>query len=182
MSGKLFFIILLGSMLIFVESMGQAKPIKGNIITEFGPTYKIDHPEYPTSISENYKVVFDISKAPENPAETNKYVEGVARFLNMHSEAGKPAETMAVAIVLHGEAAQGLLKNKYYQEKYKVDNPNQALFEALHENGVQIILCGQTAMHRDITEERRIPETKVALSAMTALIQLQNEDYRLISF
>lgn len=182
MSEKPFPLIMLGFLFICFVSFGQSKPVKGNIITEFGPTYKIDNPEYPTSISENYKVVFDISKAPENPAETNKYVEGVARFLNMHSEAGKPAKTMDVAIVMHGEAAQGLLKNKYYQEKYKVDNPNQALFEALHKNGVQIILCGQTAMHRNITEERRIPETKVALSAMTALIQLQNDDYRLISF
>lgn len=174
--------MMLGSLFIFSESFGQAKPLKGNIITEFGPTYKIDNPDFSTSISENYKVVFDISKAPEDPSEVNKYVEGVARFLNMHSEAGKPAATMDVAVVLHGEAAQGLLKNQYYQEKYKVDNPNQALFEALSKNGVRLILCGQTAMHRNITEERRIPEAKLALSAMTALIQLQNDEYRLISF
>lgn len=182
MSKKFFFLMMLGSLFIFSESFGQAKPLKGNIITEFGPTYKIDNPDFPTSISENYKVVFDISKAPENPSEVNKYVEGVARFLNMHSEAGKPVATMDVAVVLHGEAAQGLLQNTYYQEKYGVDNPNQALFEALHKNGVQLILCGQTAMHRNITEERRIPEAKIALSAMTALIQLQNNEYRLISF
>lgn len=182
MSKKTFSCLTLGFLFICFVSFGQSKPVKGEIIPEFGSTYKIENPDFTTNISENYKVVFDISKAPEDPSEVNKYVEGVARFLNMHSEAGKSAETMKVAVVLHGEAAQGLLKNEYYREKYQVNNPNQALFEALHKNGVQLILCGQTAMHRNITEDRRIPETKVALSAMTALIQLQNDNYRLIPF
>lgn len=182
MSRNYFALIVLVSLLTFFQSIGQAKPEKGPVITEFGPTYEIDNPDYSTSLDEEYKVVFDISKAPENPSEVNKYVEGVARFLNMHAKAGKPSETMKVVMVMHGEAAQGLLKNEFYKEKYEVDNPNQALFEALHSNGVQIILCGQTAMHRNIPEEKRIPEAKLALSAMTALIQLQNDNYRLISF
>lgn len=158
------------------------QPVKGKVISEFGPTYIIEDTDIPTIISEDYKVVFDIAKAPKDPSQINKYVEGVARFLNMHVEAGKPLNTMDVAVVIHGEAAFGLLKNEYYKEVYSVDNPNLELFRALHQNGVRIILCGQTAAHRNISEERRIPETKIALSAMTALIQLQNDDYRFISF
>ncbi len=83
---------------------------------------------------------------------------------------------------MHGEAANSLLKNEFYKELYQQDNPNIGLLEALSQNNVEILLCGQTAVHRNIPMERRIPETKLALSAMTALIQLQNEGYRLISF
>lgn len=85
-------------------------------------------------------------------------------------------------MVMHGEAAYSLLQNEYYKERYETGNPNIELLKALAENNVSIILCGQTAIHRNITEEKRIPETKVALSAMTALIQLQNDGYRLINF
>ncbi len=173
---------ILSAFFIFSGSYGQAQPVKGKVIPEYGATYKIEDPDFPTSISEKYRVVFDIAEAPEDPSHLNRLVETVARFINMHAESGKPANTMEIAVVVHGEAAHGLLKDEHYREIYQVDNPNLELFEALHQNGVQLILCGQTPMHRGITKEKRIPQTQIALSAMTALIQLQNSEYQLISF
>ncbi len=170
----------LSFLFIFSESFAQNQDTPEKPISNFGPTYPIENPDYKTSLSEKYKVVFDITKASEDSSEVNRYVEAVARFLNMHVEAGKPLNSMDVYIVMHGGAAQTLLKNEFYKDVYKTDNPNIALFEALSETGVQIILCGQTAQARNISEERRIPETKISLSAMTALIQLQNDGYRLI--
>ncbi len=175
-----YFLILTIGFLVSATSAQEA--VKGKVIPGFGPTYPIEDPEFKTELSEAYKVVFDISKAPENPAQINKYIEGVARFLNMHHEAGKPMNTISVYVVVHGEAANSLLKNEFYKEIYQQKNPNIGLLEALSQNNVEILLCGQTAVHRNITKERRIPETSLALSAMTALIQLQNDGYRLISF
>lgn len=172
----------LSTLFIFSASVAQNKIAPEKPISNFGPTYPIENPDYKTSLSEEYKVVFDITKTSEDPSEVNRYVEAVARFLNMHVEAGKPLNSMDVYIVMHGGAAQTLLKNEFYNEVYETDNPNIALFEALNEQGVQIILCGQTSKARNISEERRIPETKISLSAMTALIQLQNDGYRLIQF
>lgn len=166
----------------FSSGRAQQHKVAGKVIPEFGHTYLIENPDYPTSLSEDYKVVFDITEIPEEPSSVNKHFETVARFLNMHVAAGKSKENMEVAVVVHGQAAQSLLQNKYYREQFSTDNPNIALITALDENDVQIILCGQTAVHRDLSPERRIPETKIALSAMTALIQLQNEGYRLINF
>ena len=160
----------------------QADRIKGAIIEDFGPTYQIDNPEFATHLSETFKVVFDVSKAPEDPAAVNKWIETVARYLNMHTNAGKTIETMRTVLVLHGNASYGLLKNEFYKEKFEVNNPNIPLLEALDKAGVEIILCGQTSVHRNLTKERRIPEAKISLSAMTALIQLQNKGYKLINF
>ena len=169
---------------IFVNSntTAQNQPEPGMVISEFGPSYNIENPDYKTSLTQEFKVVFDITEISEDPSEINKYIETAARFLNIHARAGKPLNTMEVFVVIHGGAAQTLLKNESYQEVYKTDNPNIALFEALSDNGVQIILCGQTAMARNITEERRISQAQISLSAMTALIQLQNEGFRLINF
>lgn len=173
-------LISLCMLFIFSESYAQAPAATGKPISNFGPTFPIENPDYKTSLSEEYKVVFDITQASEDPSDLNKSVEAVARFLNMHVEAGKPLNTMRVYIVMHGGAAQTLLKNEFYKEIYKTDNPNIPLYQALNEHGVQIILCGQTSIARNISEERRIPETQISLSAMTALIQLQNDGYRLI--
>jgi len=175
-------VYLLGFVFIFSEGLAQEKSASVQPITNFGPAYAIENPDYKTSLSEEYKVVFDVSKPAEDPAEINKYVETVARFLNMHVAAGKPLNSMKVYLIMHGGAAQTLLKNEHYKELYKTNNPNIPLFEALNKHGVEILLCGQTSVARNISEERRIPETKISLSAMTALIQLQNDGYRLIQF
>ncbi|MFO8148042.1 MAG: DsrE family protein [Bacteroidota bacterium] len=180
MTQKIQVLFILSFLFIFSESFAQNTGSTERPILNFGPTHPIENPDYKTSLSEEYKVVFDITKASGDSSEVNRYVEAVARFLNMHVEAGKPLNTMDVYVVMHGGAAQTLLKNEFYKEVYKTDNPNIALYEALNEQGVQIILCGQTSIARNISQERRIPETKISLSAMTALIQLQNDGYRLI--
>jgi len=43
-------------------------------------------------------------------------------------------------------------------------------------------MCGQTASYRGVTKENSNPDIKFALSAMTALIQYQNNGYRFIKF
>ena len=175
-------LLFLSLLLMFSQSFAQEPIVLEKPIANFGRTYPIENPDYKTSLSEEYKVVFDISKASEDPAEVNKYVETVARFLNMHVEAGKPLNSMHVYVVMHGPAAQTLLKNEFYKELFSTDNPNIALYEALSTHGVEFLLCGQTSIARNISEERRIPEAKISLSAMTALIQLLNDGYRLIQF
>ena len=49
-------------------------------------------------------------------------------------------------------------------------------------NGKIIKDFGQTASYRDVTKENSNPDIKFALSAMTALIQYQNNGYRFIKF
>jgi len=53
---------------------------------------------------------------------------------------------------------------------------------ALHDAGVKIYLCGQTAAGRGFTTEDLNPAVSVALSAMTAHVRLQADGYTLIPF
>ncbi|WP_050915869.1 DsrE family protein [Gillisia marina] len=102
----------------------------------------------------------------------------------MHREAGVPAENIKVALVIHGAASTEILKSEFYQEKFPeiTTNPNAELISQLASHGVQVILCGQTAAYRNITKSEALPEVQISLSAMTALVQLQNQGYRLINF
>ena len=74
------------------------------------------------------------------------------------------------------------LNSRNYKIKFGIDNPNEPLISSLVENGVQVNLCGQTAAHRNISISKIHSDIKIALSAMTTLVQLQNEGYRLIKF
>lgn len=172
---------------LFITQQSYSQEVqKGKVIEEFGKTYSIESPDYKTDTTTHYKVVFDIGRSFNNPSETNKLIESAARFLNMHEMAGVPTKNMEIALVFHGAATLDIVKNKMYVDKNKfpeiTTNPNTPLLTALANKGVNLILCGQSAEHLKIKKEDLHKNVKIALSAMTALVQLQNDGYRLIHF
>lgn len=156
----------------------------GEAIKDYGKVYTVNNPDFKTDTTAQFKAVFDVARSFEDPAKPNALIETVARYINMHREAGVPAENIKVAMVIHGSAFSDILKNEFYQEKFPeiTINPNARLISELSNQGVQVILCGQTAAHRKISKAEALPEVQISLSAMTALVQLQNDKYQLISF
>jgi len=128
------------------------------------------------------RAAFDVSKTPEEADELNRSLNTPARFLNMHAARGVPSKNMDLAIVVHGAAAKDLLSNKAYNKKFLVNNPNAELLTALHNEGVRIIVCGQTKEYREYSDDDLLPFVEVSLSALTALIDLQQKGYALIAF
>lgn len=155
---------------------------KGPVLEDYGPYYPIAEPDLTVTPDETMKVVFDITGISEDAKDRNRIIESAARFLNLHAANGLPVSHMKVALVIHGSASRDILKDDIYKERYGMENPNSGLLKALKEAGVDIYLCGQTAASRGIDREDVLPEVKMALSAMTALVKLQNQEYRLISF
>lgn len=160
----------------------QNERTDGKIIKEYGPTFEIDEPDIPTDTSAELKVIFDVSQSSEDKKIINKYIETAARFLNMHANAGMKPEQLKVALTIHGSAWQDILNDEAYNELHGINNPNSGLIKALNKAGVDIILCGQTASYRKIKKEDIIPDVKLALSAMTALLQYQNNGFKFIKF
>jgi len=154
----------------------------GPVIESFGPVFDVDHPEFPTPLDREWRVVFDVSRGSDDPAGLNRRIETVARFLNMHVRAGVPLDRIHAVLVLHGDAGRDALRSDAYRERFEVDNPNLELLAALREAGVRVVLCGQTAAGRGFPRDRLAPGVEVALSAMTALASLQSEGYALIAF
>lgn len=160
----------------------QDKRQEGLIIKNFGETFKVESKDIETNTSAEFKVIFDVSQSSEDKSVINKNIVTAARFLNMHASEGMKKEQLKVAMTIHGGAWQDVLDNKTYKEKYGVDNPNLELINELTEAGADIIICGQTASFRGITKENVNPNVKFALSAMTALLQYQNNGYTFIKF
>lgn len=118
----------------------------------------------------------------EDKSQRNPYIESVARYLNMHAQAGVPAEQLHAVLVVHNVASADLLTDQMYRERFGYDNPNSGMLRALMDAGVEVILCGQSSLSRNIPIEHTVPGVKLALSAMTALIQYQDQGYRLIKY
>ena len=131
---------------------------------------------------ERYRVVMDIGKGPDDPAALNRGIESAARFLNMHARNGISPQDLDVAIVLHGSGARAALRQQAHEREFLVANANQPLIEALHQSGVDIFLCGQTAAYRGFAPEDLLPQIRMAVSAMTVHVRLQQEGYRAILF
>jgi intracellular sulfur oxidation DsrE/DsrF family protein len=128
------------------------------------------------------KVVFDVYTSNDDLEQVNRGINTVARFLNMHYNAGVKPKNMHTAIVIHGAAGKDILKNSAYNKRNIVDNPNAELLKLLHDNGVQIIVCGQTVEFRGYKRDEILEFVDVSLSAITALVSLQAQGYQLITF
>ncbi|RDY61446.1 DsrE family protein [Flagellimonas nanhaiensis] len=175
------FLVILSFVLVYSSGSAQEKQA-GPIIESYGKVWNIENPDFKTDKTAEFKVVFDIMKSPESHSEINRTIETAARFLNMHAQHGIPASQLKVTLVVHNNASKDITHNEAYKARYGVENPNYDMVKDLMDAGVEVIMCGQSSRSRNFPKEDLIPGTKIALSAMTALIQLQNNNYRLIKF
>lgn len=167
--------------ILCLNTYGQNR-VQGKVIKDFGATFSVTNPEIKTDTTAEFKVIFDVSQSSEDKSKPNKYIVTAARFLNMHANEGMSLNQLKVAMTIHGNAWQDVLNNETYKEKYGVDNPNLKLINQLTKAGVDVIVCGQTAAYRGMNRDIVNPNVKFALSAMTALLQYQNQGYRFIKF
>ncbi len=147
----------------------------GPVIADYGPVAAV---EGARAIPDGmvFRVAFDVAESAK-PGAVNRRLETAARFLNMHAAAGVPAENLHVAVVVHGQAAKDLTRGTE-----DTPNANAGLIAALAAEGVDILVCGQSAAYHGVAAEDLAPGVEMALSAMTAHAELQQAGYTLNPF
>lgn len=155
----------------------QSSPEAGPIIWSGGAVYSVQDPDFETPLTHVYRVAFDVTEGSPGRAALTTGFESVARFMNMHGQAGVPAENLDLVLVVHGSAAQDLLMDRAYRERLGYPNPNTRLLTELIDAGVRVILSGQSVVARGLPRDGLIEGVEVALSAMTALQLLQAQGY-----
>jgi len=100
----------------------------------------------------------------------------------MHAQNGIDAKDMKVAFVMHGMAAKDALSNEAYKKQYGIDNPNAKLITALKQANVDIFVCGQSYKARGLPVKGISKDVRLSLSALTALIEYQENGYKIINF
>lgn len=169
-------------LLFIAVNLNAAESQTGPLIEAYGPVYDVPSGAWNLVKGTHYKVSMDVSSTGDFSGDLNRRIESAARFLNLHARNGIQPEDMDFVIVVHGSAGKDLLKDAAYEKRFGETNPNTAMLAALHEAGVKIYLCGQTAAHRGFDAEELNPAVELALSAMTAHVRLQSEGYTLIPF
>ncbi|TYC85507.1 DsrE family protein [Novosphingobium sp. BW1] len=153
----------------------------GPVFTEYGRTFVVE-PDMPIPADAEFKVAFDISMAAP-PGEVNRHIDSAARFINIQVATGVPRERIHVAIVVHGPAGADLLAAEAYAARHSgTKSASAPLVRALLDQGVRVILCGQSAAAMDLARADLIPGVELALSAMTAHALLQQDGYTLNPF
>lgn len=177
------FMLALAGLLYAATPLSAQSPAfhAGPVFTEFGQIASIETTmAIPADAS--FAIAFDTATRADI-GEINRTLNSAARFINMHVEAGVPLENIRVAVVVHGGASLDLTRNAFYAARQDgADNANAAAIAALLDNGVQIILCGQTAAYYEIGVADLLPGVDMALSAMTAHALLQQQGFTLNPF
>lgn len=147
------------------------------LIKKLGANTPIESPSFPADAKLEYKVAWDVTVGPTKPGELVSGFRVPANFLVMADREGVPRRNVHLAIIVHGTATQSLLRPDAYKAATAADNESVALLEALHEAGVEIIVCGQALINRNVPREGLLPFVKVATSATLARATLHARGY-----
>src|SRR5882762_2907195 len=150
--------------LLFISSSAFSQTRIYPLIKNYGGIFDIPYAEEKPDPSLDYNIVIEVERAIDSPDSLNWALNNVARLLNVHVMGGVNPEKLHVVLAIHGGAAYAVLNNEAYKTKYKVNNPNLALFEELEKAGVKMFVCGQSLIARKIDRMKMVSQVKIASS------------------
>ncbi|GAA0879293.1 hypothetical protein GCM10009119_22610 [Algoriphagus jejuensis] len=124
-----------------------------------------------------YKIAIDVYGSLKDSTKIHEPFTEIARTYNLHIANGVPADKIKIAAVIHGGLSKAVMSNDAYREKYKIDNPTILALQELKKVGVEFYLCGQSMSFLKIPQEDVTPEVKVAMSAKTTFVALDQMGY-----
>ncbi|WP_373399569.1 DsrE family protein [Algoriphagus halophilus] len=169
--------LLLITQVSFAQSEAQFPLVKG-----FGGIYEVPDATERPDPSLDYKIIVDLSTGADNPKEISRWVDNIARLMNLHGLAGVKQEQMHVKVVIHGGAIFTATTDENYQSRYEVDNPNLKVYQALKDAGVEFYVCGQSMRARGLTKKDIWPGIEIAHSALTTLTTYVPQGYTMLKF
>jgi intracellular sulfur oxidation DsrE/DsrF family protein len=162
------------------QSASSATPSSGPVIHSAGAALTVEAPTFQVPAGHQFKTVFIIDVGGNDTTRSNTKLSTMARFYNLHALNGYPASRLQLAAVVFGNGWQSLLTDTAFSARFgTARNPSRSLVLELLQQGVQLVLCGQTAGAAHIRRDELLPGVTVAISAMTALNVLQTQGYSL---
>jgi len=149
-------------------------------IKGIGPVHVWPQATLRPSATATYKAVFDVTRAGD-ARKINPGLDHIARAVNVFAAAGVPLTHLKFTVIVHGPATPVVLDEKSFQAKFGHANPDLAVIEALKKAGVQLLVCGNALGDMGYTPSEVNPDVKVALSALSTLIILQDQGYALLT-
>lgn len=147
-------------------------------IPNAGGVYRLPDAAYQPR--EGTKLCIDLTRGAKD-GELNPAIGKFPRFVNLYAGGGAKGANVDIQVVLHGDAVLACLTDDAYAAaKGTEGNPNLALMRTLHESGVRFVVCGQSLLHAGQTLDDVAPFVDVAVSALTAVANLQQDGFALV--
>ena len=155
-------------------------PAAAQVINGYGTVRPMKGAQEPPSPNLRYQVVFDISKAAEQPAKVNPGLERVARFVNLLALEGIRPEQGDLVAIIHGPATPSTLNAEAYRKRNGTANPNTDLVRQLTAAGVSVKVCSQALAGHRIAAADVDDGVQIDVAGVTTLANLQLRGYALI--
>lgn len=166
----------------FTAQFSFAQSAQFPLVKDFGGIYEVPGATERPDGSLDYYILVDMTTAGEDNAEISRWVDNIARMMNLHGLAGVSKERMHVKVVVHGGAIATVMNNEVYQKRYSVDNPNISVYKALEAAGVEVLVCGQSLRARNLTKADLYDGVNVAFSALTTVTTYVPKGYTVLKF
>jgi intracellular sulfur oxidation DsrE/DsrF family protein len=147
------------------------------VIRQHGSQPSIPDPSFPATPELVYRVSWDVNVGAEKAGDIVPGFRRPAGFLVSTDANDVPRKNVHLAIIVYGTATQSLLTTEAYRAATGSDNQNVALLQALHDSGVQIIVCGEALVNRNVPRAQLLPFVKVATNATLARATLAAQGY-----
>lgn len=145
-----------------------------------GQMHPLPHAAYQPDPDATYKVVFALTKASDDPAKISPALQRVARAVNLYTTAGVPLQHLKFVAIAYGAATVIALDDAHYRQQYGVANPNLPVIRQLHDDGIDVAVCGQAVAEHKYDDAWIDPDVTLALSGLTTITELQQKGYALM--
>jgi len=168
--------VLFCASLLAITLQGQTAPPATTTIpgTTYGPVPNVTFGGDKTL---TYRFAWAIAESADSAGQITPGFLAPMRVLNTLLADGVPADRIHLAIVARGPAAVDMLDNDAYRAITHRDNPNLAILRQLAAQGVQLIVCGQTMVGRNLPRDGFPSFVLVSRAATVAQARLAAEGF-----
>ncbi|HUJ19556.1 MAG TPA: DsrE family protein [Nitrospirota bacterium] len=128
------------------------------------------------------KVVAQINSAEIFSNGVNRQVMGVKNLFDNYTSSGMlPGKDFEIVMVFRGDGGSALLNDDAYAKRVAqqqaTGNPNRGVLEAMSKGGVKMYECSMTMKGRGYRPEDLFPFSRVVVTGIGAIVDLEKSGY-----
>ena len=173
-----FALLLLSALTSFGMAHAQLPAQKPELIPEVGRMVDIPGAHETPDPSLDYKIVFDLNSTAATVNDVNPGLTTIAALVNTFAHYGVSSTHRHFVAIFHGATVDLVVNDDAYRRSHGGHaNPNVKLMEELTAAGVQLVVCGQSALQHHIDLKTIQPDVQLNFSATVTLMNLQTQGY-----
>jgi intracellular sulfur oxidation DsrE/DsrF family protein len=149
-------------------------------IQGYGGIYRYSQAGLLPPSHKNYRMVINATHGAEDPSAVSPDLDKAARIYNLVRSGGAQPQQIRMIVVLHDKAAMAALSDAKYRQVFGRANPNVELIQQLRQVGARVTLCSQSMGKSNLAASDINSDVEIVLSAMTTILQAQQDGYVLL--